>query len=90
MANNGGLDVLMDKMSNTGHAKLKFYAAKLIMHCLVTENRGYVVEKGLKKMVDLSKQYTVRHVIILISMGLEILFPIQIFNRNCEQALCHP
>ena len=57
MSNNGGLDVLIDKIA-TKNEQLKFNSAKLIQQCLVTENRGYVVEKGLDKVVALAKQYT--------------------------------
>ena len=58
MGSNGGLDVLMDRLDGTKHESLRFNSAKLLKHCLVTENRGYVIEKGLDKVVHLAKQYT--------------------------------
>ena len=57
LSNSGGLDILLDNITKTAHEKLKFNSAKLLQHCLETENRGYVVEKGLDKVVNLAKQY---------------------------------
>ena len=57
LSNSGGLDILIDNITNTNHEKLKFNSAKLLQHCLETENRGYVVEKGLGKVVGLAKHY---------------------------------
>ena len=38
---------------------LQFLSAKLLQQCLVpTENRGYVVEKGLDKVINVAKKYT--------------------------------
>jgi hypothetical protein len=56
MRNNGGLDLVMDNCLAT-HGALQFNSAKLLEQCLVTENRGYVVEKGLDKAVAVAKKY---------------------------------
>ena len=57
LSNSGGLDILINNIANNKHEKLQFNSAKLLQHCLETENRGYVVEKGLEKVVGLAKQY---------------------------------
>ncbi len=57
MRNNGGLDLLLDKCASD-NPKLQYQSAKLLQQCLVTENRGYVVEKGLDKVVLVAKDYT--------------------------------
>ena len=50
MRNNGGLDLVMENCV-AKHSGLQFNSAKLLEQCLVTENRGYVVEKGLEKVI---------------------------------------
>lgn len=57
MRNNGGMDLVMENLM-TNHSGLQFNSAKLLHQCLETENRGYVVEKGLEKAVAVAKQYT--------------------------------
>ena len=57
MRNNGGMDLVMENLQ-TNHTGLQFNSAKLLHQCLVTENRGYVVEKGLDKAVAVAKKYT--------------------------------
>ena len=57
MRNNGGMDLVLDNLQ-TNHSALQFNSAKLLHQCLVTENRGYVVEKGLDKAVAVAKKYT--------------------------------
>jgi hypothetical protein len=57
MRNNGGMDLVMDNLQ-TSHSGLQFNSAKLLHQCLVTENRGYVVEKGLDRAVAVAKKYT--------------------------------
>jgi hypothetical protein len=57
LRNNGGLDILIDNCV-AEHKNLQFQSAKLLQQCLVTENRGYVVEKGLDKVVTVAKQFT--------------------------------
>ncbi|XP_040569570.1 NAD(+) hydrolase sarm1 [Lepeophtheirus salmonis] len=57
MRNNGGLDILIENCI-ADHQALQFNSAKLLQQCLVTENRGYVVEKGLDKVVALAKKYS--------------------------------
>ncbi|XP_076051281.1 NAD(+) hydrolase sarm1-like isoform X3 [Oratosquilla oratoria] len=53
LRDNGGLDILIDNcMSNDD--KLKFSTAKVLEQCLTTDNRGYVVENGLKNVVNVA------------------------------------
>ena len=54
---NGGLDILIDNCV-IDFRPLQFQSAKLLQQCLVTANRGYVVEKGLHKVIDVAKNYT--------------------------------
>ena len=53
----GGLDILIDNCI-AEHKELQFQSAKLLQQCLVTANRGYVVEKGLDKVLSVAKQFT--------------------------------
>jgi len=53
----GGLDILIDNCI-AEHRELQFQSAKLLQQCLVTANRGYVVEKGLDKVLSVAKQFT--------------------------------
>lgn len=48
--NNGGLDVLINNCSSE-NKELQFMSAKVLEQCLTTENRAYVVENGLDKVV---------------------------------------
>ena len=49
---NGGLDLLIDQCARQDHDELQFSSAKLLQYCiLLSENRGYVVDKGLDKVV---------------------------------------
>eukprot|EP00092_Neocalanus_flemingeri_P003601 GFUD01003864.1.p1 GENE.GFUD01003864.1~~GFUD01003864.1.p1 ORF type:complete len:1212 (+),score=220.77 GFUD01003864.1:159-3794(+) len=57
MRNNGGMDLVMDNLT-ASHSGLQFNSAKLLHQCLVTENKNYVVEKGLDKAVAVAKKYT--------------------------------
>jgi len=57
MRNNGGMDLVIDNL-NTNHSELQFNSAKLLHQCLITENKNYVVEKGLDKAVAVAKKYT--------------------------------
>lgn len=57
MRNNGGMDLVMDNLTTT-HSALQFNSAKLLNQCLVTENKNYVVEKGLERAVAVAKKYT--------------------------------
>ena len=36
-----------------------FFSAKLLLSCLTSENRVFIVDKGLDKVVDVAKNYTV-------------------------------
>ncbi len=60
MRNNGGLDILIDSCVSK-HKCLQYNSAKLLQQCLVTENRGYVVEKGLDKVVEVARNFTTDH-----------------------------
>ena len=56
---NGGLDLLIDQCARQDHDELQFSSAKLLQYCiLLSENRGYVVDKGLDKVVSVAKKYT--------------------------------
>ncbi len=57
LRNNGGLDLLIENCVSD-HPDLQYQSARLLQQCLVTENRGYVVEKGLDKVVEVAKNYT--------------------------------
>ncbi|KAG1686944.1 Sterile alpha and TIR motif-containing protein 1 [Nymphon striatum] len=48
--NNGGLDILINNCSSETK-DLQFMSAKVLEQCLTTENRAYVVENGLDKVV---------------------------------------
>ena len=49
----GGLDILMDNCL-VDDDNLKFNSAKVLEQCLITENRGYVVERGLENVVTVA------------------------------------
>ncbi|CAL4079217.1 unnamed protein product [Meganyctiphanes norvegica] len=53
LRNNGGLDILIDNCQSND-SDLKFNSAKVLEQCLTTENRGYVVEKGLENVVSVA------------------------------------
>ena len=53
LRNNGGLDILMDNCVS-GDEALQLSSARLLEQCLTHENRGYVVERGLEKVLELS------------------------------------
>ena len=55
----GGLDLVMDNL-NTEHSELKYSNAKLLQQVLATttDNKNYVVEKGLDKAVAITSDYT--------------------------------
>ncbi|XP_047741312.1 NAD(+) hydrolase sarm1 isoform X4 [Hyalella azteca] len=53
LKNNGGLDILLENCTSKD-SKLKFSSAKVLEQCLTTENRGYVVEKGLENVVNVA------------------------------------
>ena len=53
----GGLDILIEKCVSE-NKELQFQSAKMLQQCVVTSNRGYVVEKGLDKLVMVAKLYT--------------------------------
>ncbi|XP_037077589.1 LOW QUALITY PROTEIN: NAD(+) hydrolase sarm1-like [Pollicipes pollicipes] len=50
MRDNGGLDVLM-RTCNTGSKEVDLKSARVLEQCLTTENRQYVVERGLDNVV---------------------------------------
>ena len=57
MKSNGGLDFVMDNL-NAKHSELQFNSAKILNKVLTTENKNYVVEKGLDKALAVTKNYT--------------------------------
>jgi len=49
----GGLDVLLENCTSEDET-LKFSSAKVLEQCLTIENRGYVVESGLKDVINVA------------------------------------
>ncbi|XP_076253317.1 sterile alpha and armadillo motif isoform X10 [Rhynchophorus ferrugineus] len=49
----GGMELLLNNCTNTND-ELQFNSAKLLEQCLTTENRDYVVEHGLDKVVKVA------------------------------------
>lgn len=68
----GGLDILINNCVAEDD-DLKFQSAKLLQQCLVTSNRGYVVEKGLKKVISVAIEYIDQGSIHQIRVGTGIL-----------------
>ena len=58
LQNNGGLDMLIENCASK-NKELQFCSAKLLLSCLTSENRVFIVDKGLDKVVDVAKNYTV-------------------------------
>lgn len=54
--NCGGVDLLMNNCVSKDQ-KLQFSSARLLEQCMTTENRAYVVENGLEKVVHLVCAY---------------------------------
>lgn len=52
----GGMDLLMNNCVSKDN-KLQFSSARLLEQCLTAENRAYVVENGLEKVVRLVCEY---------------------------------
>ena len=55
----GGLDMLISNCNNQSD-EIKFSSAMLLEQCLTTDNRSYVVENGLEKVVRLAGDFTQR------------------------------
>ncbi|XP_035220571.1 NAD(+) hydrolase sarm1-like isoform X1 [Stegodyphus dumicola] len=53
LRNNGGLKIIVDNCSSE-NSDLQFRSAELLEQCLSTENRTYVVENGLEKVVKVA------------------------------------
>lgn len=53
LKHNGGLDLLMRNCME-GDRDLQFSSARLLEQCLTTENRAFVVENGLDKVVNVA------------------------------------
>lgn len=53
LRNCGGLDLLMENCMK-GDSELQFSSARVLEQCLTTENRAYVVEYGLDKVVNVA------------------------------------
>lgn len=68
----GALDILINHCV-AEEEDLKFQSAKLLQQCLVTSNRGYVVEKGLKKVISVAIEYIDKGSIHQIRIGTGIL-----------------
>lgn len=49
----GGIDLIMQNCMNSDR-ELQFSSAKLLEQCLTAENRAYVVEHGLDKVVNVA------------------------------------
>ena len=56
MRNQGGMDLVIENLG-TSHQALQFNSAKVLSECLSTDNKGYVVEKGLPQAVAVAKKY---------------------------------
>ena len=69
---NGGLDILLENCVSKD-SSLKFSSAKVLEQCLTTENRGYVVEKGLQKVVNVACDCTQENKIDQSRVGTGIL-----------------
>ena len=57
MKSNGGLDLVIDNL-NTNHAGLQLNSAKILNQVLTTDNKNYVVERGLDKALAVTQNYT--------------------------------
>ena len=56
MKNNGGVDLVIDNLG-ASHPALQFNSAKVLSECLNTDNKNYVVEKGLNQAVAVANKY---------------------------------
>lgn len=54
--NCGGMDLLMNNCTSKD-PKLQFSSARMLEQCLTAENRAYVVENGLEKVVHVVCEY---------------------------------
>ncbi|XP_076364418.1 NAD(+) hydrolase SARM1-like isoform X2 [Tachypleus tridentatus] len=72
LRNNGGMDILMRNCSS-GNDELQFASAQLLEQCLSTENRGYVVDKGLDSVVSVAYSCSMRNSVIHSRVGTGIL-----------------
>jgi hypothetical protein len=52
--NSGALDVLIENCSSNIDWRIQFLSAQLLEQCLISENRDYVVEKGLSDVVEIA------------------------------------
>lgn len=59
LRNNGGLDMLISNC-NSNDDEVKFSSAMLLEQCLTTENRSYVVDNGLEKVVRMAGDFIKR------------------------------
>ncbi|XP_022258169.1 sterile alpha and TIR motif-containing protein 1-like isoform X2 [Limulus polyphemus] len=72
LRNNGGMDILISNCSSDND-ELRFASAQLLEQCLSTENRGYVVEKGLDSVVSVAYSCSMRNSVIHSRVGTGIL-----------------
>jgi len=56
LRDSGGLDMLINNCVSRDQ-NLKFSSARLLEQCLTTENREYVLEKGVEKVVHVVCEY---------------------------------
>jgi len=56
LRDSGGLDLLINNCVSKDQ-KLQFSSARLLEQCLTTENREYVLEKGVEKVVHVVCEY---------------------------------
>lgn len=54
LRNCGGLKLIISNCTQTDRMELQFSCAKVLEQCLTTENRAYVVENGLDKVVNVA------------------------------------
>ncbi|CAM1301648.1 SARM1 (predicted) [Pycnogonum litorale] len=69
---NGGLDVLL-KNCISENTDLQFASAKVLEQCLITENRAYVVENGLDRVVKAACAVNRRNIVTHSRVGSGIL-----------------
>jgi len=59
LRDSGGLELLMNNCMSSDQS-LQFSSARLLEQCLTTENREYVLDKGVEKIVDVVCEYKTR------------------------------
>lgn len=72
LRNTGGLDILINNF-NSMNEEVQFSSAKVLEQCLTTENREYVVEKGLDRVVQVAHDCSTRCDVAVSRVGTGIL-----------------